>query len=49
MLRVRVTRDELRTIERAAKVRNQTVSEWARGILNATAVQSTASFQTKVD
>jgi predicted HicB family RNase H-like nuclease len=34
-LRVRVTHDELRTIELAAKASKQTVSEWIRSKLNA--------------
>lgn len=32
-LRVRVTPDELRAIETAAKTGKQSVSEWSRGIL----------------
>lgn len=35
-LRIRVTPDELRTIESRAKARKQTVSEWIRSTLNAT-------------
>jgi predicted HicB family RNase H-like nuclease len=34
-LRVRVTPDELKSIESAAKRTNQTVSEWIRSMLNA--------------
>jgi predicted HicB family RNase H-like nuclease len=34
-LRVRVTPDELRTIEAAAKGKKQSVSEWIRDTLNA--------------
>ena len=34
-LRVRVTPDELRTIETKAKATKQTVSEWIRSTLNA--------------
>jgi predicted HicB family RNase H-like nuclease len=34
-LRVRVTPDELRTIESAAKSKKKTVSEWIRSTLNA--------------
>jgi uncharacterized protein (DUF1778 family) len=34
-LRVRVTPEELTAIERAAKVKKQTVSEWIRSTLNA--------------
>ena len=34
-LRVRVTPEELRGIESRAKAKNQTVSEWIRGTLNA--------------
>jgi uncharacterized protein (DUF1778 family) len=36
MLRIRVTAEELRTIEAAAKVSNQTRSEFIRGKLIAT-------------
>jgi hypothetical protein len=36
-LRVRVTPEELRTIERKAKAVKRTVSEWIRSTLNATA------------
>jgi uncharacterized protein (DUF1778 family) len=35
MLRVRVTSEELQAIERAAKAKKQTVSEWIRSTLNA--------------
>ncbi len=35
MLRVRVTPEELRTIELRAKANKQTVSEWIRSTLNA--------------
>jgi uncharacterized protein (DUF1778 family) len=35
MLRVRTTPEELRAIERAAKGKRQTVSEWIRSTLNA--------------
>jgi hypothetical protein len=38
MLRVRVTPDELRTFDRAAKASNQKRSEWIRNILT-TAVE----------
>lgn len=34
-LRVRVTADELKTIEMAAKTNKQSVSEWVRSKLNA--------------
>jgi hypothetical protein len=34
-LRVRVTPDELRSIESVAKSKKQTVSEWIRSTLNA--------------
>lgn len=34
-LRVRVTPDELKAIESAAKGKKQTVSEWIRSMLNA--------------
>ena len=34
-LRVRVTPDELRAIEKAAKQGGKSVSEWSRGILSA--------------
>jgi predicted HicB family RNase H-like nuclease len=34
-LRIRVTPDELRAIESAAKDKKQTVSEWIRSTLNA--------------
>jgi hypothetical protein len=34
-LRVRVTPDELRAFEKAAKAGSKSVSEWSRGILNA--------------
>jgi predicted HicB family RNase H-like nuclease len=34
-LRVRTTPEELRAIERAAKAKKQTVSEWIRSTLNA--------------
>lgn len=34
-LRVRLTADELRKIEAAAKADSQTVSEWVRGNINA--------------
>jgi predicted HicB family RNase H-like nuclease len=34
-LRVRVTPDELKAIESAAKTKKQTVSEWIRSTLNA--------------
>jgi uncharacterized protein (DUF1778 family) len=34
-LRVRLTASELRTIEIAAKLNGQTVSEWVRGKINA--------------
>lgn len=37
MLRVRLTPDELRTIESAAKASKQTVSQWIRSRLIATA------------
>lgn len=33
MLRVRFTASELRAIESAARVTNQSVSEWVRGVL----------------
>jgi predicted HicB family RNase H-like nuclease len=36
-LRVRVTPEELRAIEAKAKTAKQSVSEWIRGTLNATA------------
>jgi len=36
-LRVRVTPEELKTIETKAKAANQTVSEWIRSKLNAAA------------
>lgn len=35
MLRVRITPDEQRAIEKAAKAKNQTVSQWLRGNLMA--------------
>ena len=35
MLRVRLTPDERAAIEKAAKAKNQTVSEWLRGNLPA--------------
>ena len=35
MLRVRVTQDERAAIGKAAKAKNQTVSEWLRGNLTA--------------
>lgn len=35
MLRVRVTQDEREAIGKAAKAKNQTVSEWLRGNLTA--------------
>jgi uncharacterized protein (DUF1778 family) len=35
MLRVRMTPDELKAIEAAAKAKSQTVSEWVRGTVNA--------------
>jgi len=35
MLRVRVTPDERAAIEKAARAKNQTVSEWLRGNLPA--------------
>ena len=35
-LRVRVTSEELRAFEKAAKQGGKSVSEWSRGILNAT-------------
>ena len=35
-LRVRVTPDELRAIEAAAKANDKTVSEWIRSMLRAT-------------
>jgi uncharacterized protein (DUF1778 family) len=35
MLRVRVTPDELKAFEAAAKSHGKTVSEWIRSILNA--------------
>jgi len=35
MLRLRVTPDELRSIETAANNKKQTVSEWIRSTLNA--------------
>jgi uncharacterized protein (DUF1778 family) len=35
-LRVRLTADELRAVEAAAKASGQTVSEWVRGKINAT-------------
>lgn len=34
-LRVRITHDELRAYEAAARGKKQTVSEWARSTLNA--------------
>ena len=34
-LRVRVTPDELRAFEKAARIGGKSVSEWSRGILNA--------------
>jgi predicted HicB family RNase H-like nuclease len=34
-LRVRVTAEELRAIESAAKAKKQTVSEWIRGTIEA--------------
>ncbi len=34
-LRVRVTSEELRAFEKAAKQGGKSVSEWSRGILNA--------------
>ena len=34
-LRVRLTPDELRAFERAAKASGKSVSEWSRGTLNA--------------
>ena len=34
-LRVRVTADELREFEKAAKAGGKSISEWSRGILNA--------------
>jgi predicted HicB family RNase H-like nuclease len=34
-LRVRITPDELRAFERAARLGGQSVSEWSRGTLNA--------------
>jgi predicted HicB family RNase H-like nuclease len=38
-LRIRITPDELRSIEATAKTKKQTVSEWIRSTLNA-AIQS---------
>jgi hypothetical protein len=35
MLRVRVTLDERMAIEKAARAKNQTISEWLRGNLTA--------------
>ena len=35
MLRVRITPDELKTVETAAKKSNQTVSEWIRSTVAA--------------
>jgi hypothetical protein len=34
MLRVRLTTDELRAVEAAAKASEKTVSEWIRGLLS---------------
>jgi uncharacterized protein (DUF1778 family) len=34
-LRIRVTPDELRAFEKAAKAGRKSISEWSRGILNA--------------
>lgn len=35
MLRVRITPEELKAVEAAAKAKKQTVSEWIRGTVNA--------------
>jgi uncharacterized protein (DUF1778 family) len=35
MIRIRVTLDESKAIDAAAKAKKQTISEWIRGVLNA--------------